>query len=88
MEAEANVVGGPVSVGVSEDGFEQSNGVGDRGGAGILWMCGWVELIEDAVAEGVEPGFHAVQEWSGAGDEIDGLDREAGFFEEAAVERG
>ena len=49
---------------------------------------GGVELVEDAVAEGVEPGFHAVGEWSGAGDEVDGLDGEASAFEEAAVDGG
>ena len=59
----------------------------------VLCECGgrsvrWVELVEDAVAEGVEPGLHAVGEWRGAGDEVDGLDGEVGGFEQAAVERG
>ena len=54
----------------------------------MAWPVGWIELVEDSVAEGVEPGFHAVGEWGGAGDEIDGLDGEAGGFEEAAVDGG
>jgi hypothetical protein len=83
VEAEANVVGGPVAIGVAEDGFEQGNGVDECFGA-----VGWVELVEDAVAKGVEPGFHAVGEWRGAGDEVDGLEGEAGLFEETTVERG
>ena len=83
MEAEANVICGPIAVGVAEDGFEESDCLGERGGA-----VGWVETVQDTVAEGVEPGVHAVGERGGAGDEVDGLDGEAGFFEQAAVEFG
>ncbi len=50
MEAEADVVGDPVAVGVAEDGFEQGDGLGESCGA-----VGGREVVEDAVAEGVEP---------------------------------
>ena len=83
VETEADVVGGPVAVGVAEDGFEESDCLIDGGGA-----VGGVEVVEDAVADGVEPGVHAVGERGGAGDEVDGLDGESGFFEQAAVEFG
>ena len=83
MEAEADVVGGPVAVGVAENGFEERHCVGECGGS-----VGWIELVEDTVAKGVEPGFHAVGEWGGAGDEVDILDGETGGFEETAVESG
>ena len=43
-------------------------------------------MVEYPVAEGVEPGLHAVGERSGAGDEFDGLDGEPGCFEQAPVE--
>src|ERR1700679_1561122 len=66
VEAETDVVGGPVAIGVAEGWFEQSDCFGYCDCA-----ISWVELIEDAVAEGVEPGFHAVGEWRGAGDESD-----------------
>ena len=55
MEAEANVVGDPVAFGVAEDGFEERYGLGEDGGA-----VGGGELVEDSVAEGVEPGIHAI----------------------------
>ena len=61
VEAEADVVGGPVAIGVAEDGFEERYGLGEDCGA-----VGWGELIEDSVAEGVEPGVHTVGEWGGA----------------------
>lgn len=83
MEAEADVVGGPVAVGVAEGGFEEDDGVGERG-----CSVGWAELVENAVAEGVEPGFHAVGEWRGTGDQVDGLDGEVGGLEQAAVDGG
>jgi hypothetical protein len=83
VEAEADVVGGPVAVGVAEGGFEQSDGVGD-----CCRAVGWVELVEDAVAEGVEPGLHTVGEWGGAGDQVDGLDCEACAFEKTAIDGG
>jgi hypothetical protein len=83
VEAEANVVCGPVAVCVAEDGFEQSYCLIECGGA-----VGWIESVEDTAAEGVEPWGHAIGEWSGAGDEFDGLHGEASVFEEATVERG
>ena len=61
VETEADVVGGPVAIGVAEDGFEERYGLGEDCGA-----VGWGELIEDSVAEGVEPGVHTVGEWGGA----------------------
>ena len=57
-------------------------------------MVGGVEAVEDSVAEGVEPYFHstlaigAVWERGGAGDEVDGLDGEAGGLEQAPVGGG
>ena len=83
MKAETDVVGAPVAVSVAENGLEQSDRVCECGGA-----VRGIELVEDAVAEGVEPGFHAVGEWRGAGDEVDGFDGEVGGLEEAAVDRG
>jgi hypothetical protein len=50
VEAKADVIGDPVAVGIAEDGFEEGYGLGEDGGA----VCG-VELVEDSVAEGVEP---------------------------------
>ena len=50
VETQANVVGGPVAVGVAEDGFEQSDGAGESCCAVV-----WGEAVEDAIAEGVEP---------------------------------
>ena len=50
VEAQADVVGGPVAVGVAEDGFEQSDGAGESCCAVV-----WGEAVEDAIAEGVEP---------------------------------
>jgi hypothetical protein len=82
VEAEADVVGDPVAVGVSENGFEERDGVGNG-----LRSIGWVKAVEDSVAEGVEPGLHAVGEWSGARDEVDRLNGEACGFEESAIER-
>ena len=83
VETQADVVCGPVAVVVAEDGFEEGEGVGDGCGA-----IGRVELVEDAIAECVEPGFHAIGEWGGAGNQVDGLDGEACFFEESAIDRG
>ena len=83
VEAEANVICGPIAVGVAEDGFEESDCLGERGGA-----VGWVKTVQDTVAEGVEPGVHASGEWGGAGDEFNGLHGEASLFEETTVELG
>lgn len=86
MEAEAYVVCDPVSVGVAEDGFEEGDGIFD----GLSTVCRG-ETVQDAVAEGGEPGGHGVfavradRERGGAGDDFDGLDGEAGGREKAAV---
>jgi hypothetical protein len=50
VEAEPNVVSGPVSVGITEDGFEQGDGGSECGRA-----ISWVEAVENSIAEGVEP---------------------------------
>ena len=56
VEAEADVVGGPgICGGVVEDGFQE----GDCGLQGLFAVRGR-EVVEDAVAEGVEPETHAV----------------------------
>ena len=54
VKTQANVVGGPVAVGVAEDGFEQSDGAGES-----CCAVGGREAVENAVAEGIEPGVHA-----------------------------
>jgi hypothetical protein len=54
VEAQADVVGDPVAVGVANHWFEQSYGL-----AYGLGAIGGIEAVEDAVAEGVEPVFHA-----------------------------
>ena len=54
VEAETDIVCGPITVGVAQDGFEQGDGVGESD-CTILR----IEAVEDAVAEGVEPGIHA-----------------------------
>jgi len=76
VEAEADVVGGPVAVIVTKNWCEQGQRPGEGGGA----VCG-AELVEDSVAEGVEPGFHAVWERGRARYEVDGLDFESCLFE-------
>ena len=81
VETKANVVGGPVAVCVAEDRFEKRDRVAEGGSA-----IGWLELVKDAVAERVEPGFDAVGKWGGTRDQVDGLDGEAGGFYEAAVD--
>ncbi len=84
MEAETDVVGGPGLGGwVFEDWGEEGDSVVDGLGA-----AGGGEQVEDSVAEGVEPFGHAVGERGGAGDEVDGLDFEAGLFEQGAVVGG
>jgi len=83
MEAQADVVGDPVAVGVAEDRLEKGDGAGEDGGA-----VGGVEQVEDSVAEGVEPGVHAVGKRSWARDDLNGLNGEASFFEQAAIDRG
>jgi hypothetical protein len=83
VEAETDVVGGPVAVGVAERGLEERDGLFDGAGA-----VGRREEIEDAVAEGVEPGLHTVGERGRARDEVDRVHGEAGGFEQAAVVRG
>lgn len=81
MEAKADIVSDPVAIGIAEDGFEQSCSFGDGFGA-----VDRGETVENSVAEGVEPVLHAARERCGARDEFDGLDGEAGGFEQATVD--
>ena len=55
MEAQADVIGDPVAVGIAKDWLEECHGLGEDGSA-----VRGVELVEDSVAEGVEPGVHSV----------------------------
>ena len=80
VESEATVVGEPVAFGVAQDGAEEGDGFGD----GVGTVLG-VEAVQDSVAEGVEPGFHACGQGGWAGDEFDGVDGESGLLEEAGV---
>ncbi len=83
VESEATVVGEPVAFGVAQDGAEEGDGFGD----GVGTVLG-VEAVQDSVAEGVEPGFHACGQGGWAGDEFDGVDGESGLLEEAGVDGG
>ena len=80
MEAESDVTCDPIAVHVAKNRFEKRDRVGQDDRA-----IGRVELVEDAVTEGVEPGLHAVGKRRGAGNESDVLDGEACMFEEASV---
>jgi len=88
VKTEADVVGDPVAVGVAENRLEERDGVGDDVGTVV-----GSEAIEDAVAEGGEPGRHRTVavgtgcERSGAGGEFDGMDGEASGGEETRVSR-
>ncbi len=57
MEAEADVVGYPVAIGVAQDRLEERYGFSKGGGA-----IGRGQLIQNPIAEGVEPGIHTVGE--------------------------
>ena len=57
MEAEADVVGYPVAIGVAQDRFEELYGLSKDAGA-----VGGGQLIQNPIAEGVEPGIHTVGE--------------------------
>ena len=83
MEAQANVVGGPVAVCIAKNRVQEFQGVGESDGAVF-----WIEFVEDPVSEGVEPGLHAVGQGRGAGDEVDGLNSEAGLLEETPIDGG
>jgi len=80
VETESYIISGPITVSVAEDGLEETDRVGENGRSVV-----WAEMIEDPITKGVEPGFHAVGEWCGAGNEINRLDGEAGSFEETTV---
>ena len=83
VEAQAAVIGEPVAFGIAQDGTQEGDGFGD--GAGTVPGG---EAVEYSVAEGVEPGFHAGGQGSGAGDQFNGVDHEAGLLEEAGVGGG
>lgn len=50
VEAQADVVGNPIAVCVAEDRLEERYGLVEDGGA-----IDGVEVVEDSIAEGVEP---------------------------------
>jgi hypothetical protein len=66
VKTKSYVVGHPIAVGIAQHGLEESNGVGE-GGCSI----GYVEAVENAIAECVEPGLHTSGEWRGAWDKFD-----------------
>ena len=86
MKTQADVVGGPVSGWVREDGAKESDDLRDGSVAGGVW-----KLIEDAAAEGGQPGceaFAAMGQRGGARMEGDETDGEAGLLEEVLVLSG
>lgn len=83
METEPDIVGGPVAVCIAEDRFKKGDRPVESGDA-----VSRTELVEDTVAKGVKPGFHAVRKRGGTRNEVDGLDSKSGGFEQAAVDGG
>ena len=79
-EFQAHVVGRPVAVCIAESGREMLERFVQDGVAQIFWHA-----FEQAAAKHDQPGAHAGRQRGGAGNQLDGVDGEAGRFEEAAI---